>query len=196
MTDCTPAPTCRLALNEATQLWPQRSKASDGICAGAAHHQQSPNSDHESGDAFDLTVDPIHGVDCATLCENLRVRRDSRVKYVIYNRRMFASYDNGTRPPWTWGPYSGSSPHTEHMHVSILPGVRNDLRSWWGQAQGDPDMTPSESKQLQEAHDALGRLEQSNYPQVFKDILAALQHTQDRLVSIEKKLDDHSHPKP
>lgn len=38
------------------------------------------------------------------------------VSYVIWNRRIASALSN---PPWTWRAYSGSNPHTDHVHVSF-----------------------------------------------------------------------------
>jgi phage-related protein len=45
-------------------------------------------------------------------------RRISSIWYVIYNRRI-ASITHGRR----WIPYHGSNPHTDHVHVTLRPGV-------------------------------------------------------------------------
>lgn len=133
---CSPAPTCRAALAEATQLWPNRSKASDGICPSAAHTAANPNSDHERGDAFDLTHDPA-GADCNRLSALLVAKRDPRVKYIIWNRRIIGP---GSKGGWTWTDYTGSNPHSSHMHVSIVAGARDSTSSWWGAGNVDPSL--------------------------------------------------------
>src|SRR5699024_4238587 len=50
---------------------------------------------------------------------------DSRVSYVIYNRRI---YQHSTG----WKPYYGSNPHTQHVHVSIAHTrtAERDLKDW------------------------------------------------------------------
>jgi tape measure domain-containing protein len=48
-------------------------------------------------------------------------RRLSSIWYVIYNRRI-ASVTYGRR----WRPYTRSNPHTDHVHVTLRPGVRAD----------------------------------------------------------------------
>lgn len=128
---CAPAPSCKAALAEATRLWPNRNRASDGICASPRHTQQNPTSDHEVGNAFDLTDDKANGCDADAFAELLRSRRDDRVKYVICNHRMFSSYATSTRAAWQWGPYTGPNPHEKHTHVSIKPEARRDTRPWF-----------------------------------------------------------------
>ena len=132
---CTPAPACRAALAEATALWPNRSKASDGICPSAAHTAANPNSDHERGEAFDLTNDPGNGVDCNKLAALLVARRDPRVKYIIWNNRIVGP---GSKDGWAWSGYTGKNPHTSHMHVSIVPSARNSDAPWWGGDTSSP----------------------------------------------------------
>lgn len=83
-------------------------------------------------------------MDCAKLSERLRQwvlgDLEDRVKYIIFNRRIF----NPSISP-NWRPYSGASPHTEHMHVSILHAARNDTSSWWTK---EDDMTPEQEAKL------------------------------------------------
>jgi hypothetical protein len=121
---CIPAPACRAALAEATRRWPNRNRATDGICGDAAHHARV--SDHNTGDAFDLTHDPIRGCDAHRLAEALVARRDPRVKYVISRRRIW----NPSVSP-RWRPYTGSNPHESHAHVSIRQAARGDTSPWW-----------------------------------------------------------------
>lgn len=146
---CVPAPTCKAALNEATRLAPTRRKDSDGICASAQHTQQNPNSDHETGDAFDLTDDKPNGCDVDVLFARIIARRDPRVKYLIRNRRILRSYaKSGTRSDgtpydvqaWEWDTYTGSNPHIKHGHCSIYAQYRNDTSPWFTAAQEEDDM--------------------------------------------------------
>lgn len=125
---CVPAPACKQALNEASRLWPNRRRTSDGICSSPTHQQQSPNSDHDYGEAFDLSDDPVNGCDAHHLAELLIRARDPRVKYVISNARIWnASKDR----PGVWRPYFGSNAHTLHVHVSINRSARDSTAAWW-----------------------------------------------------------------
>lgn len=119
-----PAPTCRVALAEATQRWPNRRRASDGIMGDSAHCPGP--SDHCTGNAFDLTHDPSHGCDAHAFVEGLKQRRDERVKYLISNQRIW----NPAISP-DWRAYSGSNPHTSHAHVSIHDNARDSTAPWW-----------------------------------------------------------------
>jgi hypothetical protein len=48
------------------------------------------------------------------------------VTYVIWNREICSK----EKAAEGWRPYSGSNPHTHHMHVSIQESSRNDLSPW------------------------------------------------------------------
>lgn len=150
---CSPAPSCRAALHEADLMFPRRSKASDGICASPKHSQQNPNSDHERGEAWDLTHDPAHGCDVDALFRQIVDRRDPRVKYLIRNNRILRSYAKPGIPAWTWGPYSGSNPHTKHGHCSILPNARHDVSRWFNTVAPTPP--PISKPAPQEDDDAM-----------------------------------------
>ena len=131
---------------------PNRSRAADGLVGDEAH--QGTNSDHnphyvpgvgsEIVTALDLTHDPAGGFDSYKFADNLRIHRDRRIKYVISNRRIFSSYASGSRAAWAWGPYGGSDPHTNHVHVSVLDAPISDTRTPWNLEGFGPDMTPGQ----------------------------------------------------
>ena len=118
----TPAFACRKALTDATVVSPNRAQNFEGIMGDASH--QTRKSDHNSGNAFDLTHDPAHGIDCNILSKS--VIYDRRVKYVIWNRRIYEV----SKPGLGWQVYTGINGHTHHMHVSIHETSRNDLSPW------------------------------------------------------------------
>ena len=64
--------------------------------------------------------------------DQLRLSQDSRIKYVIYDHRIFSSYPWNGIEPWTWRPYSGSNPHTKHAHISVIgdPAKYDDQSEW------------------------------------------------------------------
>jgi hypothetical protein len=130
---------CLLELKQQLDAaYPDRPRDSDGFIASAAHHSQNPTSDHEARPdpndpdgpwvvlAFDITTAPFTD----QLAEDLRLlgqAGDRRVKYVIYKRRIASARDN-----WAWRPYTGISPHLEHVHLSVIndPDVYDSHAPW------------------------------------------------------------------
>lgn len=129
---CSPAPTLTAALAELDTLHPGRVHGGEGVCG-----QRANKSDHPIGNAMDVWHDPEHGADMNVYAAALVARRDPRVTYLIWNRRI---YGPESRYGWEGGPYTGASPHTDHLHVSIYPTARNNMGAWWGGAQ--PNATP------------------------------------------------------
>ena len=123
------APSLVKLRNEINTLWPKRSKASDGWIGDAAHSARK--SDHNPDwsapgkrrgvvRALDITT---RGIDVDLLLRH--TTNDSRVAYVIYNRRIY-THAKG------WYNYTGSNPHTNHVHVSIAHThtAEYDLKTW------------------------------------------------------------------
>lgn len=105
---------------------PNRSTASDGTIGDSRHWPEGNKSDHnpwvsDNGrpvvTAMDVTNDPARGCAVQSIADALVASRDSRVKYIIFNRRMVSSIVE----PWIWRPYPGGNPHDKHMHVSVNP---------------------------------------------------------------------------
>jgi hypothetical protein len=115
-------PAAIAVLRQATALRPKRKKASDGLLPSAAHRVQSPNSDHNTGYAVDLTHDPKNDIDCVKLF--IELQDDKRVKYLIFQGRIW-SQTNGVSK------YTGSNPHNKHLHISIKEGHGNDTSEWF-----------------------------------------------------------------
>jgi hypothetical protein len=47
------------------------------------------------------------------------------VMYIIFNRKIWRSYDPG------WGSYSGTNPHTDHIHISLSYDGSTGRTSFW-----------------------------------------------------------------
>jgi lysozyme family protein len=112
--------------DQVNAAFPSRSKASDGTIGDAAH--ASRPSDHNPGiidgafgvvTAIDITHDPRTGCDAGALAEALRMSQDSRIKYIISNRRIVSSSAVGAVPAWTWRAYTRPNPHEKHVHISV-----------------------------------------------------------------------------
>jgi hypothetical protein len=131
------SPAALSMLRQATALAPLRKKASDGLLPSIAHLKLSPNSDHNTGLAVDLTHDPKHGIDCQDIFQ--RLKEDDRVAYLIFNGKIWSRKykSQGDRK------YTGSNQHTKHLHVSIRPEFAGDTSPWfWWRNQ------PSLTKQI------------------------------------------------
>ena len=118
-------PAAIAVLRQATAICPLRKKASDGLLPSKAHISQSPNSDHNTGYAVDLTHDKLGGIDCFQIFEELKV--DKRVKYLIFQGKIWSvdRANEGDRE------YTGSNKHTKHLHISIKEGCGDDTSPWF-----------------------------------------------------------------
>ena len=125
-------PAAIAVLRQATALFPKRSKVSDGLLPSAAHVKASPNSDHNTGLAVDLTHDPKNGVDCEFIFENLK--QDNRVDYLIHKGKIWSRErkSEGNRV------YSGSNPHNKHLHISIRSAYATDTSPWFDFIDKEP----------------------------------------------------------
>lgn len=111
--------------NEVNSRWPRRDKTSDGTIGDTAH--QATDSDHNpdldgSVDAWDMDV---NGVDVAKVIA--AALKHESIQYIIYNRRI-------TSRSWglgTWRPYTGTSPHTEHVHFNTRQSFENSNKPWF-----------------------------------------------------------------
>ena len=124
---------------------PDRNRRSDGSIASHRHYENNPHSDHDPHffgkdnivTAVDVTHDPKRGIDCERLWHDLLAGRDSRLKYCIFQRRIFndprfVSHTSGARKRGAWnpGPYDGADPHTNHIHISIWGDKALDNQAW------------------------------------------------------------------
>jgi putative peptidoglycan binding protein len=133
---------CILALRrEIDARWPNRDRRSDGTIGDQRHCGPGrPPSDHcpnAAGVVRALDVDS-DGIAAAWLAEHVRSRGaagDRRLAnggYVIFNRRI-ASWSHG----WRWRAYTGSSPHTDHIHISVSRDAAGyDAPGAWGVRTG------------------------------------------------------------
>jgi hypothetical protein len=166
---------------EANLLAPNRSKASDGSFPSAAHTATNPTSDHEVGDALDLTTDPVRGWDMAERFRLIVARRDPRVKYLIHNGTIWKSYPNRGLPPWTPQVYTGSNAHTKHGHTSVLHEMRNDTSPWWPEEDDDMPLTDADILKVAEA---CTKAQQRQ----IDDIKAKLNSVQTNLAALQRRI--------
>jgi hypothetical protein len=131
-------------LDQYNKLYPNRSKASDGTIGDELHAARA--SDHNPDvngivHALDVTHDPAHGLDTAVEIQKLANSRDTRIKYLIANKRILEPTNGG----WVWKPYIGTDPHTNHMHISVN-NVDADDPTPWNLNKGADDMIDTDDK--------------------------------------------------
>jgi hypothetical protein len=119
-------------LAQVNALYPARNKASDGMLGDAAH--QAVKSEHNPNaegvvTALDITHDPANGADMNKLATALLRSGDSRIWYIIFNRRI---WEGGV-----WTPYYGENPHDKHLHISTVQSkAKYDDASKWNISEG------------------------------------------------------------
>lgn len=142
--------TLRAQINAAA---PARSKTADGSIGDSAHASRSSDHNPHVRDgkvgvvtAIDITHDPRHGVDCDSIAAALMGSRDCRIKYIIWNKRI---WNPDVAPEWRT--YAGSNPHSKHLHLS----VRADRASYdntgpwtWGSAKASPAAAAADPRPL------------------------------------------------
>lgn len=133
---------------EVDDAFPNRSTVSDGTLGDAAHAARESDHNPDAAGvvrAWDCTRDVQDGIDIADdLAEWLRAKRDPRVKYVIFKRRIFSS----TIKPWEWRPYDGANPHEHHVHISVMPHPKGDDGRPWGYDPKGDIVTPTDKKEI------------------------------------------------
>jgi hypothetical protein len=133
-------------LEQVNERYPNRSKVSDGSIGDAAH--ASRDSDHNpwynnTVTARDFTHDPDGGLPCGWLADVLVRHNDPRIKYIIWNRRIWT-------PGVGWRDYTGSNPHTKHLHLSVDASPICESAARWNLTTATPkppvedDMTVDE----------------------------------------------------
>lgn len=125
------AASLRTLLVQVETHWPTR-HPTDGTIASSSHTKW-PASDHGRDPAGIVRAGDVGEVEAGQmdeLGELLRLSRDSRIKYVIHDRRMFSSYRKREVPPFTWRDYTGSNLHSNHLHISVVNTADNDIAPW------------------------------------------------------------------
>lgn len=121
MSDYRLAEGLRKLRDQVNAKWPNRNKSSDGWIGDTGHSARA--SDHNPNSAgvvtaIDLTHDPKGGFDSYAFADMLLRKQDTRIKYVISNRRI----GSGPSGPsaGVWRKYTGTNPHDHHCHISIM----------------------------------------------------------------------------
>ena len=129
-------------LSQINVLAPGRSKASDGGIGDIAHWKKGSASDHNPWvsegpnkgvvTARDFTHQETGGCNCNKLVASLIAAKDSRIKYVIWNKMIYNSTATGGAKAWSGRPYTGANPHNKHAHISVksVKTSYDDASAW------------------------------------------------------------------
>ena len=154
---------------EVDKKWPKRSKKSDGTIGDTSHaarkSDHNPNS-RGSVNAIDITYP---GVDPDVVIA--AVKKHPSAAYVIFNRHIYSATDG-----WVKKPYTGISPHTEHLHISIKQSVKaeNSTVKWFGTvAKKAPAKKPTAKPKLP-AYPGAGKLKVGGKVPAVKVVQTAL----------------------
>ncbi|MBL8774347.1 MAG: VCBS repeat-containing protein [Acidimicrobiales bacterium] len=109
-------------------------------------------SEHKEGRAWDWAMNAGRASDRARVqslfdflfatdnnCNTFANARRLGVMYIIWNRQMFRMYDTDRG----WSPYSGASPHTDHVHFSLTRDGGAGRVSYWSRVFHAPRFSPS-----------------------------------------------------
>jgi len=66
---------------------------------------------------MDRTHDPAQGIDSEALAAALLASRDSRIKYVISNKKVASGWAGPS--PWKWRLHTGKNPHNHRVCLSV-----------------------------------------------------------------------------
>jgi hypothetical protein len=131
MADAVLIPCLKQLFAEFNRIAPARDRTSDGWIGDAAH--QGTSSDHNPDETGNVPIrdadkiNEVHAVDVDVdlnmwltmedvvqfLLGRCRAGTEKRLRYMIYNRRIWSASSG-----WAQQPYTGASPHTEHAHFS------------------------------------------------------------------------------
>lgn len=124
-------------LAQVKPLAPHQPASSFGTVGDLNHASTSDHYPHVIAGlgsvAVVLACDMPHAerLNCHVVGEAIRQSKDPRVKYVIFDGRIFSNYAYDGFPAWTWRPYKGSDMHRTHLHVSLVAGpIADDTKAW------------------------------------------------------------------
>lgn len=114
------APSLAALFAEINTEWPKRDRSSDGSVGDTAHQARKSEHNPNADPADDVPDGMVTAIDIDK--DGLDVKRlldaligDPRVWYVIWNRKIYSRNHS-----WVGRVYTGSNPHTGHVHVSLV----------------------------------------------------------------------------
>jgi len=142
---------------EFNSLAPNRDRSSDGWIGDAAHSSRASDHNPDSkGAVHAIDVDNTgpwpDGLSMERIVQFLLARcrsgQEGRLKYVIYNRRIWSKSND-----WVQQAYAGSNPHDHHAHFSgvYTAAAEGNTSSWHLDDLEEPTMTAPTPQQNADA---------------------------------------------
>src|SRR5690242_3688533 len=146
MADWILIPCLKALFAEFDRIAPSRDRASDGSIGNDAHSKTvSDHNPDETGSVPIHDADKVNEVHAIDVDNNLRESdltmekvvqfllsrcrsgAEKRLRYIIYNRRIWSASSN-----WVQKTYTGASTHTEHAHfsASYTSSLEASTASW------------------------------------------------------------------
>lgn len=128
-------------MTELNALFPNRPQgAQEGTIGDATHRAEGTGSDHNPDAAgvvraWDIDCTAGAPFDPQTLANHLAAMMRTVGRYNLFGSRGYVIFNHRITAwsPWgAWAPYSGTDPHTQHIHVSVgaLPSEYDDVETW------------------------------------------------------------------
>lgn len=126
------APALKSLLAEINSAHPNRSKASDGFVGDTAHsaRKSDHNPDYDSGGVVRAGDFTAKDIDTAKLIAVAKA--DPRTNYIIFSRKIYDA------PSFKARDYTGSNPHTRHVHISLKHTKAAESAGSWGYGKAKP----------------------------------------------------------
>lgn len=117
------APSLKLIWPELDAKWPNRDRRTDGWYASPSTRTSKGHNPGHNGYSHAVDVDK-DGINPLWIIDNI-VKDDKVLWYIIWNRTLYSNTYN-----WKPRKYTGSNPHTDHMHIEIYQ--TNYAEQWKG----------------------------------------------------------------
>ena len=146
MKDWKLAPAIEQFKKQLNAMFPNRDRVSDGFLGDLAHSKRKSSHNPDKFGfvrAMDVTHNPEKGIDGNLLLNALLSAKDSRIWYIIFNRKIY-NRKNNFKPEV----YTGENAHKHHLHLSVAddPNIYNDASDWnlsFGQPQATQTASPT-----------------------------------------------------
>lgn len=130
------APSLKRLFPELDKRWPNRDHRTDGWYADPKVRTSKGHNPGHKGYSHAIDVDK-DGINPSWIIDHI-TKDDKVLWYIIWNRTLYSNTYN-----WKPRPYTGSNPHTDHMHIEIYQtDYAEQWKGSWGIAPERGIITP------------------------------------------------------